>query len=344
MLKILRTIINWSFVSIILFSCSNIQDKPATIKGIDVRVDSVLALMTLEEKNGQLNQYSVGEEMTGPGEKEGQSEIRFQQLLNGEVGSVLNLLCAENTRKLQKLVMDSTRMKIPLIFAYDVIHGYKTIFPIPLAESASWNLDLMRKTASIAAKEAAASGLLWTFAPMMDVSIDARWGRVMEGAGEDPYLNTEIGKARIKGFQGNDLSDPFTIAATAKHFAGYGFVESGKDYNSLNVNRQTLLNQIIPPFKAAAEVGVASFMNSFNDDIKGVPASASEYLLKDLLKGEWNYDGVVVSDWNSIGEMVNHGTVSSLKDAASRALNAGTDIDMEASAYITHLKPLVGRG
>ncbi len=328
------------------FSCSQ-QPKEKSPKNqsnlFNQKVDSVLALMTLEEKIGQLNQYAIGEEMTGPSEKGAEAEKRYQQILNGEVGSVLNLLGAENTMKLQKLVMENSRLKIPLIFAYDVIHGYQTIFPIPLAESASWNLDLMQETAAIAAKEAAASGLHWTFAPMMDVSIDARWGRVMEGAGEDPYLNTEIGKARIKGFQGDDLSNPFTIAATAKHFAGYGFVESGKDYNSVNVNKQTLLNQIIPPFKAAAEVGVASFMNSFND-INGVPASANEYLLKDLLKGQWDFDGVVVSDWNSIGEMVNHGTVSSLGEAAASALKAGTDIDMEAGAFISHLKNQVETG
>ncbi|GAA5031316.1 glycosyl hydrolase [Marivirga lumbricoides] len=328
------------------FSCSQQEESKNNINSKDrvtQKVDSVLSLMTLEEKIGQINQYAIGEEMTGPSEKGEQAEKRYQQILSGKVGSVLNLLGAENTMKLQKLVMENSRLKIPLIFSYDVIHGYKTIFPVPLAESASWNLDLMKKTASVAAQEAAASGLHWTFAPMIDVSRDARWGRVMEGAGEDPYLGAEIAKARILGFQGNDLSDPFTIAATAKHFAGYGFVESGKDYNSMNLNREVLLNQIIPPFKAAEEVGVASFMNSFND-VDGIPASASEYLLRDILKGQWEFDGVVVSDWNSIGEIVNHGTAANLKEASAQAINAGSDIDMEAEAYITHLATLVEEG
>lgn len=328
------------------FSCSQQEESKNTTaseENVSLKVDSILSLMTLEEKIGQLNQYAIGEEMTGPSEKGEQAEKRYQQILSGKVGSVLNLLGAENTMKLQKLVMENSRLKIPLIFSYDVIHGYKTIFPVPLAESASWNLALMKETASIAAQEAAASGLQWTFAPMIDVSRDARWGRVMEGAGEDPYLGAEIAKARILGFQGDDLSDPFTIAATAKHFAGYGFVESGKDYNSMNMNREVLLNQIIPPFKAAEEVGVATFMNSFND-VDGVPASASEYLLRDLLKGQWGFEGVVVSDWNSIGEIINHGTAADLKEASAQAINAGSDIDMEAEAYINHLAALVEEG
>lgn len=331
---------------LIAFSCNQQpeeKNQDNQSNSINQKVDSVLALMTLEEKIGQLNQYAIGEEMTGPSEKGEQAEKRYQQILNGKVGSVLNLLGAENTMKLQKLVMENSRLKIPLIFSYDVIHGYKTIFPVPLAESASWNLELMKKTASIAAQEAAASGIQWTFAPMIDISRDARWGRVMEGSGEDPYLGAEIAKARILGFQGNDLSDALTIAATAKHFAGYGFVESGKDYNSMNMNREVLLNQIIPPFKAAEEVGVASFMNSFND-VDGIPASASEYLLRDLLKGQWGFEGVVVSDWNSIGEIVNHGTAANLKEASAQAINAGSDIDMEAEAYINHLEDLVKEG
>lgn len=307
------------------------------------RVDDLLAQMTLEEKIGQLNQYSIGAELTGPGEKNGRDKVRYEQLMNGHVGSVLNLLGAEDAYNTQKQVVENSRLGIPLIFAYDVIHGYKTIFPLPLAESCSWDLELMKSSAAVAAKEASAAGVQWTFAPMVDISRDARWGRVMEGAGEDPYLGSEIAKARIQGFQGDDLSDITTIAACAKHFAGYGFVESGKDYNNVNVGDHTLMNAIIPPFKASAEVDVATFMNAFND-IDGVPATAHEFLLRDVLKGDWNYNGVVVSDWNSIGEMINHGVAKDKRAAAKLAIEAGSDIDMEGVTYIDFLKDLVESG
>lgn len=343
MTKLIFKLIGVSIVFAVLFSCSNSNEKESSQTGINVRVDSVLALMTLEEKIGQLNQYSLGSEFTGPGSKKGQDSIRYQQLISGQVGSVLNLLGAEDTRKMQELVMEKSRLGIPLLFAYDVIHGYQTMFPVPLAESASWNLDLMQKTAQAAAAEAAASGLHWTFAPMIDVTVDARWGRVMEGAGEDPFLQSEIAKARIKGFQGEDLSHNKTIAATAKHFAGYGYAESGKDYNTVNVNQYVLHNHILPPFKAASEVNVASYMNSFND-INAVPATANKYLLQDILREKWNYDGVVVSDWNSIGEIVNHGVSPDLKNAAKKAIIAGSEIDMEGTAYIQHLSQLVKDG
>ncbi len=330
-------------ILILAISCENptLNSNDKNIKsGLELKVDSVLSLMTLQEKIGQLNQYSVGEEMTGPNQDNEYSKKRYQHLINGDVGSVLNLIGAKNTRLLQEQIMENTRLKIPLIFAYDVIHGFKTIFPIPLAESCSWDLDIMEQTANVAAKEAAASGLQWTFAPMVDISRDARWGRVMEGAGEDPFLGSKIAEARIKGFQGNSLKDSFSIAACAKHFAGYGFVESGKDYNIVNVGKNTLLNVILPPFKKAAESNVATFMNAFND-IDGTPSTANTFLLRKLLKGDWKFDGVVVSDWNSIGEMVNHRTAKDLNSAAELALIAGCDIDMEATAYINHLESLI---
>ncbi len=324
-----------------LFSSCNNSPVNTTVKStIEIKVDSVLALMSIQEKIGQLNQYSVGKEMTGPNQDNDYSKKRYNQLINGDVGSVLNLLGAKNTRLLQEQVVENTRLKIPLIFAYDVIHGYKTIFPIPLGESCSWDLAIIEQTAKVAAKEAAASGLQWTFAPMVDISRDARWGRVMEGAGEDPFLGSKIAEARINGFQGNSLKDSFTIAACAKHFAGYGFVESGKDYNIVNVGKNTLMNVILPPFKQAANSKVATFMNAFND-IDGIPASANNYILRDLLKGNWKFDGVVVSDWNSIGEMVNHRTAKNLRSAAEQALRAGCDIDMEANAYVNHLDSLI---
>jgi len=331
------------FAFCVLVSCSKPLKEVNPPNEIDSKVDSVLSLMTLEEKIGQLNQYSLGSEFTGPGNKKGQDSIRYQQLISGQVGSVLNLLGAENTRKMQELVVENTRLGIPLLFAYDVIHGYKTMFPIPLAESASWNLELMQKAAQAAAAESAASGLHWTFAPMIDVTVDARWGRVMEGAGEDPFLQSEIAKARIKGFQGDDLSHNKTIAATAKHFAGYGYAESGKDYNTVNVNNSILHNHILPPFKAAAEAKAASFMNAFND-INAVPATANHYLLQNILREEWNYNGLVVSDWNSIGELVNHGVSPDLKNAAKKAISAGSEIDMEGTAYVQYLVELVEKG
>jgi len=328
---------------LLLFSCSSEKTAVTTSSDYNYKVDSLLSIMTLEEKVGQLNQYSLGSEFTGPSSKKGQDSIRYQQLISGQVGSVLNLLGAENTRKMQKLVVEETRLGIPLLFAYDVIHGYKTMFPVPLAESSSWNLDLMQKTAAAAAAETAASGVHWTFAPMIDVTVDARWGRVMEGAGEDPFLQSEIAKARINGFQGSDLSSNKTIAATAKHFAGYGYAESGKDYNSVNINNYILHNHILPPFKAAVEAEAASFMNSFND-INGVPATANEYLLQEILRNKWDYNGVVVSDWNSIGELVNHGVSADLMNAAKKAINAGSEIDMEGTAYVQNLVDLVISG
>ncbi|ADR20168.1 glycosyl hydrolase [Marivirga tractuosa] len=339
----LLKLIGVAVAAVFVISCADPAKNNSSQNVINTKVDSLLSLMTLEEKIGQLNQYSLGSEFTGPGNKKGQDSIRYQQLISGQVGSVLNLLGAENTRKMQELVVENSRLGIPLLFAYDVIHGYQTMFPVPLAESASWNLDLMQKTAQAAAAEAAASGLHWTFAPMIDVTVDARWGRVMEGAGEDPFLHAEIAKARIRGFQGEDLAHNKTIAATAKHFAGYGYAESGKDYNSVNINQYILHNHILPPFKAATEVNVASFMNSFND-INAVPATANQYLLQDILRKKWNYDGVVVSDWNSIGELVNHGVSPDLKDAAKKAITAGSEIDMEGTAYIQHLAKLVNDG
>lgn len=314
-------------------------NSSSSINDIEQKVDSVLALMRLNEKIGQLVQYSGGWDATGPTSSQG-DQHKLEKLKRGEVGSMLNVTSVASIRETQKIVMDNSRLKIPLIFAYDVIHGYKTIFPIPLGESASWDLELMQKSAEIAARESAASGLHWTFAPMIDVSRDARWGRVMEGAGEDPFLNSKIGVARIKGFQGDDLSSEFTIAACAKHFAGYGFGEAGRDYNTVNIGVHELHNTILPPFKAAAEAGVATFMNSFND-IDGIPATGDKVLQRDLLKGEWNWSGLMVSDWGSIGEMIAHGYARDKKHAAEIALNAGSDMDMESYAYEAHLEALL---
>ena len=325
-----------------LFSCNKETTEPkhSTLnKSIEKKVDSVLALMHINEKIGQLVQYSGKWNATGPSSTKS-DQHKLDKLKKGEVGSMLNITSVASIRETQKIVMEHSRLKIPLIFAYDVIHGYKTIFPIPLGETASWDLDVMKQSAAVAAKESAASGLNWTFAPMIDVSRDARWGRVMEGAGEDPYLNAVVGVARIKGFQGDDLSNINTIAACAKHFAGYGFGEAGRDYNTVNVGANELHNTILPPFKAAAEAGAATFMNSFND-IDGIPATGHKALQRDILKGEWNWNGLVVSDWGSIGEMRAHGYAEDKKHAAEIALNAGSDVDMESYAYEAHLETLL---
>lgn len=317
----------------------NVISTPNLDEQLEHKVDSVLALMHLNEKIGQLVQYSGSWNATGPSSSIG-DQHKLDKLKKGEVGSMLNITSVASIRETQKIVMENSRLKIPLIFGYDVIHGYKTIFPIPLGESASWDLDIIKQSASIAAKETAASGLQWTFAPMIDVSRDARWGRMMEGAGEDTYLNTVIGVARIQGFQGDDLSETNTIAACAKHFAGYGFAEAGRDYNTVNIGENELHNTILPPFKAAAKAGVATFMNSFNE-IDGIPSTGNEVLQRDLLKGDWGWNGFIVSDWGSIGEMIAHGYAKDKKHAAQIAMNAGVDMDMESNAYEAHLETLL---
>lgn len=310
---------------------------------IEQRVDSVLALMTLQEKIGQLNQYTGSFDVTGPVAVTEGDSVKARMIREGKVGSMLNVVSAKVTRETQRIAVEESRLGIPLIFGYDVIHGYKTAFPIPLGESASWDLEAIKKSAHIAAVEAAASGIHWTFAPMVDIARDPRWGRVMEGAGEDPYLGSMIAVARVKGFQGDDLSANNTIAACAKHFAAYGFVEAGRDYNTSDMSERTLRDVILRPFKAASDAGVATFMNSFNE-IGGVPSTGSKFLQRDILKGEWKFDGFVVSDWGSIGEMQAHGVAADSKQAAEVALNAGSDMDMESRAYVNHLEELVKEG
>lgn len=319
----------------------DIASSPKNKTAIDRKVDSLLSLMTLEEKVGQMNQYNGFWNVTGPAPKDGSAAKKYEHLKKGWVGSMLNVKGVKDVKALQKIAVEQTRLGIPVIFGYDVIHGYKTISPIPLAEAASWDLEAIQRSAEIAAAESAASGLNWTFAPMVDVSRDARWGRVMEGAGEDTYLNSVIAVARVKGFQGN-LGE-FSLAACVKHFAGYSFAEAGKDYNTADLSHNTLHNVILPPFKAAADAGALTFMNSFND-IDGIPATGNTYLQRDILKRDWNFDGFVVSDWGSMGEMVGHGYAKDLKQAAEMAANAGSDMDMESSGYLEHLAALVREG
>jgi len=306
---------------------------------IDQKVNALLKKMTLEEKIGQLNQYSNDNSITGPItiNPNKQAEIK-----NGLVGSMLNVTGAESTKNYQKLAMQS-RLKIPMLFGQDVIHGYKTTFPIPLAEAASWDLAAIELAARVAATEASASGIHWTFAPMVDIGRDPRWGRVMEGAGEDTYLGSKIAYARVKGFQGNKLGDLNSVMACVKHFAAYGAAVGGRDYNSVDMSERMLWETYLPPFKAALDAGAATFMNSFND-LNGIPATANAHLQRDILKGKWNFQGFVVSDWGSIGEMVAHGYSKDLKAAALAAITAGSDMDMESIAYKNHLAELVKEG
>lgn len=331
---------------LILISCKS-SLKAVTSRSdkrdIDTKVDSVLQLMTLDEKIGQLNQYNGFWEITGPIPKDGQAAKKYLDIKNGRVGSMLNVKGVRDVRALQKIAVEQSRLHIPLIFGFDVVHGYKTISPIPLAEAASWDLEAIKKSAAIAAEEAAAVGINWTFAPMVDISRDARWGRVMEGAGEDSFLGSKIAVARIQGFQGTDFSSNKTILACAKHFAGYAFAESGRDYNTVDVSEETLQNVIFPPFKASVDAGVRTFMNSFNE-LNGVPATGNSYLQRKILKGDWNFQGFVVSDWGSIKEMVNHGYAKDDKAAAALSLNAGSDMDMESYAYLEYLPTLVKEG
>lgn len=305
-------------------------------KTIDQKVDALLKQMTLEEKIGQLNQYNDDSKATGPITVDND---KASQIRNGQVGSLLNCLGTERTRSWQKLAMES-RLKIPLLFGQDVIHGYKTTFPIPLGEAASWDLAAIQKAARIAAIEASASGIHWTFAPMVDIGRDPRWGRVMEGAGEDTYLGSLIAKARVTGFQGEKLGGIDAIMACVKHFAAYGAAVGGRDYNSVDMSERMLWEVYLPPFKAALDAGAATFMNSFND-LNGIPATGNKYLQRDILKGKWGFKGFVVSDWGSIGEMQNHGYAKDGKEAAYLAITAGSDMDMESRCYKNHLEALL---
>ena len=299
---------------------------------IDQRVDSVLKLMTLDEKIGQMNQYNDDWNATGPVTLD---STKRQQLRNGQLGSLLNCVGTRRTRVWQEVAMQS-RLKIPLLFGQDVIHGYKTTFPIPLAEAASWDLEAIELSARIAATEASSAGVHWTFAPMVDIARDPRWGRVMEGAGEDPYLGSKIAFARVKGFQGNGLGNTNAVMACAKHFAAYGAAIGGRDYNSVDMSERMLWEVYLPPFKAAVDAGAATFMNSFND-LNGVPATGNRYLQRDILKGKWKFNGFVVSDWGSIGEMIQHGSVKNEYEAALSAVTAGSDMDMESRCYRNNL-------
>ncbi|NNC36517.1 MAG: beta-glucosidase BglX [Hyphomonadaceae bacterium] len=310
----------------------------------ETRIKALLDKMTLAEKVGQLTQFSGFHDVTGPAPSDWRAAQKHHLLQSGVIGSMLNVVGTEDVLNYQKYAVENSRLGIPMMFAYDVIHGQKTMCPIPLAEAASWDLKLIEKSARIAAIEAAAQGLNWTFAPMVDVSREPRWGRVMEGAGEDPYLGSRIAEARVKGFQGDDLSADDTILATIKHFAAYGFAEAGKEYNTAEIGTTTLYNMVLPPFDAALRnANPRSVMNAFNT-VNGIPATGDMALQRDWLKGNRGFDGVVVSDWGSALEMIAHGFVANEREAAKVAILAGSDVDMESYVYLDHLESLVESG
>jgi beta-glucosidase len=321
---------------------SNINEKLNPTDSIE-KLRILLNEMTLEEKVGQLNQYSnFG--YTGPSEEDSNGTfIRSKHLRQGLVGAFLNVHGVDEVKKLQKVAVEETRLGIPLLFGFDVIHGYKSIAPIPLAEAASWDLEAIRTSAMIAAEEATAAGINWTFAPMVDISRDPRWGRVMEGAGEDPFLASQIARARVQGFQGKELADQQTMAACAKHFAGYGFVEGGKDYNTSDFSAHTLFNTVLPPFKAAVNAGVKTIMSGFQM-LNGVPVSANAYLQKEILKESWGFDGFIVSDWATVKELKIHGYTADEKSSAKAAFLAGLDMDMNSGLLFKHIPSLLKEG
>jgi len=306
---------------------------------IEQKVDSVMKLMTLDEKIGQMVLYSSDWDVTGPSLKKGY----IDDIRKGNCGNIFNAHTAAYTRKLQKIAVEESRLHIPLLFGYDVIHGHKTIFPISLGESTSWDLAAIEKSARVSATEAAASGINWTFAPMCDISVEPRWGRVSEGAGEDPFLGSKIAAARVHGFQGDDLSDTLTILACVKHFAAYGAPLAGRDYNTVDMSERVFLDMYLPPYKAAIDAGAMSVMSSFNE-LDGVPASGNKYLLTDILRTKLGFKGFVVTDYTSINEMVNHGVASTEADAGLLAIKAGVDMDMQGEVYFKYLKKQVEEG
>jgi beta-glucosidase len=302
-------------------------------------VDSLLQIMTLEEKVGQMTLFTSDWELTGPSLRAGyKADIQM-----GRCGAIFNAHTAAFTKELQKIAVNETRLGIPLLFGYDVIHGYKTIFPIPLGEAASWDVNAMEKSARVAAEEATSAGLHWTFAPMVDICRDPRWGRVTEGAGEDHYLGSIVAAARVRGFQGTQLKDLNSMLACVKHFAAYGAPQAGRDYHSVDMSEMTLREVYFPPYKAAIDAGAKSVMTSFND-VFGVPASGNPYLLKQVLRDEWGFDGFVVSDYTSINEMVAHGVAADEAHAGLLAVNAGVDMDMQGAVYYHFLMNQVRSG
>ena len=315
----------------ILLFASSLQPASAQRKDVEKEINALLARMTLAEKLGQLQQLD--------GEANGNYRPEHRELVRkGLLGSTLNVRGAMRTNELQHIAIDESRLKIPVLFGFDVIHGYRTIFPVPLGEASSWDPALAERSASIAAAEARAAGVHWTFAPMLDIARDARWGRIVEGAGEDPFLGSMMARARVRGFQGRDYSALDKVLACAKHWVAYGAAEAGRDYNTTEVSEGTLRQIYFPPFKAAIDEGVGTFMSSFND-LNGVPSSANPFTLTKVLRGEWKFDGFVVSDYTSVQELIQHGVAANEPEAASLALKAGVDMEMVSRLYNQHGAP-----
>lgn len=315
-----------------LVSCTQVQTQSGDV-ATEQKIEALLSKMTLEEKIGQMNQitsYGNIEDMSG-------------LIKNGEIGSILNEVDPVRVNALQRVAMEESRLGIPLLMARDVIHGFKTIFPIPLGQAASFNPQVAEDGARVAAVEASSVGIRWTFAPMIDVSRDPRWGRIAESCGEDTYLSSVMGAAMVKGFQGDSLNNPTSIAACAKHFVGYGASEGGRDYNSTFISERSLRNVYLPPFEAAAKAGAATFMTSFNDN-DGVPSTGNKFILRDVLRDEWGFDGLVVTDWNSAREMIAHGFAADDKDAAALSVNAGVDMEMVSYTFVKHLPEQIKAG
>lgn len=323
-------------ILMVVISCGNPPQNKQS--GIDARIDSVMSLMTLEEKIGQLNLPSAGAFVTGSVES---SDIA-KKIEEGKVGGLFNIKTVANIKAMQKIAVEKSRLKIPLIFGMDVIHGYESVFPIPLGLSCSWDMNLIERSARIAATEASADGINWTFSPMVDISRDPRWGRVSEGSGEDAYLGSEIAKAMVKGFQGNDLTANNTIMSCVKHYALYGASEAGRDYNTVDMSRNRMYNEYLPPYKAAVDAGVGSIMASFNE-IDGIPATANKWLLTEVLRNQWGFNGFVVSDYTAVNEMVTHG-IGDIQTVSAKALEAGLDMDMVSEGLLTTLGKSIAEG
>lgn len=305
---------------------------------MDQFIDNLMGKMTLQEKIGQLNLPVSGEIVTG----QAKSSDVAGKIRKGQVGGLFNVKGVENIREVQKIAVEQSRLKIPLLFGMDVIHGYETVFPIPLALSCSWDMEAIKESACIAAKESSADGICWTFSPMVDICRDPRWGRMAEGGGEDPYLGSEISAAMVKGYQGDDLTDKNTIMACVKHFALYGAPEAGRDYNTVDMSHLSMFNNYFPPYKAAIDAGVGSVMTSFNV-VDGIPATGNKWLMTDVLRDRWGFDGFVVTDYTAISEMIAHG-MGDLQQVSAMSLSAGTDMDMVADGFLTTLEKSLKEG
>jgi beta-glucosidase len=337
-MKIQVRLLALALVLVPVLMCSAQKNSLPEDQKMKQLIDNLMGKMTLDEKLGQLNLPASGDIITGAGSNNNIGE----KIKEGKVGGLFNIKTAQKIRDVQQIAVEQSRLKIPLIFGMDVIHGYQTIFPIPLGMSCCWDMSLVEKSARLAAQEASADGICWTFSPMVDIARDPRWGRMSEGSGEDPYLGSQIARAMVKGYQGDDLKKNNTIMACVKHFALYGAGEAGRDYNTVDMSRIRMYNEYLPPYKAAFDAGAGSGMSSFNE-IDGIPASANKWLMTDLLRKEWGFKGFVVTDYTAIAEMIDHG-LGDLKEVSALALKAGVDMDMVADGFLTTLKQSLKEG